>query len=498
LALQEFRGDALLAVAPRKVLDPSSTPAFIDVRTAPLAVLPPALGRSSFDLARQCLRDFAVLPPASIIRLEEFINQFDYEEPPNSSGGDFTVTIDAAACPWNDARHLVRVSVCGREVPMAELPPARVTFLVRLAETADNERAQLLLWQGFQALLGKLRSHDSVAIVVSGQSNGVVLESTPGSKADAICQALECLPRPRKHVPETAWAVTVATARQHFAAGGINRLILVTDGPLDFDGAPPIPSVARTLTAHGIDACVAQLGPVRPAAGLAGGVGVPLRHADSSADVARLFARQWLAPTMPLAEHCAVEVSFNPAHVHSWRPLGFESPTPAPATPPAPDAWSFGQQVTAVYEIVPLGRPVSWQSGPSDQFLRETQRWVTRGTPSESESIVRVSVRYRPPLATGWQQVEAELFSSRDDWRNASPAWRLAAAAAGYGRLLKAQAGAQEITFSLIRQLADTALSADPFGLRQEFAGLVTDAEHLANSGAPYSAGAPGGRSVSR
>src|SRR4029453_1568639 len=121
------------------------------------------------------------------------------------------------------------------------------------------------------------------------------------------------------------------------------------------------------------------------------------------------------------------------------------------------DEWSFGQQVTALYEIVPLGGPVTWQNGPSDRFLREAQQFVASRGAIGPQAIARVSVRYRLPAA-GWQQTGAELTGAGNDWRSASPEWRLAAAAAGYGLLLKAQVGAEAITFSRVRELAEDAL----------------------------------------
>jgi Ca-activated chloride channel family protein len=477
-----LRAGSWLAVSSRR--DRPEVPVFFDPRSAPMAVLPARLGRTSFDLARQCLRDFAVLPPPAIVRVEEFVNHFDYE--PASSRGDFTIAVDAAACPWDERHQLVRVSVSARETAASERPRARLTFLVRVAPTPANERARLLLWQGFDALLPRLRADDSIAIAAWGSAEGIVVPPCPASDPATIRNGLERMTPVTTARAGGASSAASELVRKHSERGALNRLIVISDGPFDVPGWSGIAPVAAALERDGAAVATAILGPAQPEFPTpAGPENIESFHADSSADAARLFVKEWTAPVAPLAERCHVEVLFNPAQVHSWRPLGFASPAEPSSSRAFRGPWRHGRQSTAVYEVVPLGGRASWREGPPDRFQREAERVVAAWEALRSETFVNVSVRYQKSAGHPSSVVTANLRSLGGDWRAAPAEWRLAAAAAGYALRLKSGAEARQFGIALLRQLGEPATQNDRFGLRREFMSLLDQTEQFAESTPP-------------
>ncbi|HNJ41111.1 MAG TPA: von Willebrand factor type A domain-containing protein, partial [Acidobacteriota bacterium] len=96
--------------------DPLSTFA-IDVDTA------------SYPIPRRKLNE-GQLPPPAAVRVEEFINYFNYNYPQPATAHPFSVTLEAAPSPFQANRHLMRVGIHGKEIPVTNRPPAHLTFLV--------------------------------------------------------------------------------------------------------------------------------------------------------------------------------------------------------------------------------------------------------------------------------------------------------------------------------------------------------------------------------
>src|SRR5690606_16911868 len=83
---------------------------------------------ASYANVRQMLRNSQV-PPADAVRLEEFVNYFDYDyEPPTADEArrvdpfgpktaepeaPFAAHVETAACPWQPAHRLVRIGIKG-------------------------------------------------------------------------------------------------------------------------------------------------------------------------------------------------------------------------------------------------------------------------------------------------------------------------------------------------------------------------------------------------
>ncbi len=66
------------------------------------------------------------LPPAGAIRIEEWINYFEYryEPPAKDDARPFATRVEMAQCPWNPAHRVVSVGIKGKELDAATLRPA--------------------------------------------------------------------------------------------------------------------------------------------------------------------------------------------------------------------------------------------------------------------------------------------------------------------------------------------------------------------------------------
>ena len=62
------------------------------------------------------------LPPSGAVRLEEFINYFNYEYPEPQGSDPIGAFIEIAACPWNSGHSLAKIGIKARTIPEQNLP----------------------------------------------------------------------------------------------------------------------------------------------------------------------------------------------------------------------------------------------------------------------------------------------------------------------------------------------------------------------------------------
>lgn len=468
--------------SPAAAPDAEPLTGFLATSDVASAVLPTDLGRAGYDVIRQCLRDFGTKPPAELVRPEEIINQFEYDVQP-APGQNFAVDIEAADCPWNESHQLVRVTVAARADEPAS-PPLRLTVFLRLADTPESERAQLLAWHGLQALAARLRPADSISLVVWGRAHGLVLPATSAAEIDNLREAATRWHMGGFALGATDWETAEQALYRQAADNSRNVCLILTDGPLDYSGQSLDQAVHR-LRPLGFEIAVAELGALRPdsrTAALADFATTAFFRADSGPEAARLFAQDVLSSRAPVAEDVHLQVAFNPNALAAWRPIGFGSggQTDASGASSRRPTWTAGRQLTALYEVVPNGAPSSWPNAAvfasaTPGSLNAVPAVLPAATPPLS-----VRLQYRVPRTTTVHTITTDWTASARAWRTASPDFRLTAAAAAFSLHLQRDHAVRSIALDRISRWVRTAAeSRDEFGLRREFAGMVDAVERL-------------------
>jgi Mg-chelatase subunit ChlD len=170
------------------------------------------------------------LPPKDAVRVEEMINYFAYDYPQPNDGVPFSVNLDAASCPWQPAHRLVRIGLKGREMPNEKRPASNLVFLLDVSGSMEPANRLPLVKQAMRLLVEKLGENDRVAIVVYAGASGLALPSTAGDHKEQILSALENLQASGSTNGAQGIELAYQTAAQHFIKGGVNRVILATDG----------------------------------------------------------------------------------------------------------------------------------------------------------------------------------------------------------------------------------------------------------------------------
>ena len=191
---------------------------------------------ASYANMRRFLRE-GKLPPKDAVRIEELINYFDYAYAPPAANAKhpFAAHVETAVCPWNRAHRLTRVALKGKA--MDERPPTNLVFLLDVSGSMNSRQKLPLLLQSMNLLVDNLGDDDRVAIVVYAGASGLVLEST--NEKEQIRDALGRLRAGGSTNGGAGIQLAYGVATRNFIKGGVNRVLLCTDGDFNVGVSDP-------------------------------------------------------------------------------------------------------------------------------------------------------------------------------------------------------------------------------------------------------------------
>ena len=412
--------------------------AVIVAREQPVSTFSIDVDTGSFSNIRRMLES-GQLPPADAVRTEELINWFDYGyAPPPSLEQPFAVHTELATAPWNPQRLLLAVGLKGYQVDPASIPASNLVFLVDTSGSMQSEDKLGLLKQSFGLLVERLRPQDRIAIVAYAGSAGLVLPPTSGSDKASILAALNRLEAGGSTNGGAGIELAYATAQQAAVPGGVNRVILATDG--DFNvGTVSIDAleslvlakresgVALTTLGFGRDNYNDEL--AEHLADIGNG-----NHAyiDRLDEARKVLVDEMSSTLLTIASDVKIQIEFNPNVVAEYRLLGYENRAlnREDFNNDKVDAGEIGagHDVTALYEVSLVGSAAT-QVEP----LRYAASAVS--TPSGDE-LAWLKLRYKPKTDAPSRLIEQPI---RRDAQRATPSARLnlAANAAAFAELLR-------------------------------------------------------------
>ncbi|OZB59064.1 MAG: hypothetical protein B7X39_13300 [Lysobacterales bacterium 14-68-21] len=433
----------------------------------------------SYTNVRRML-DAGQLPPADAVRAEEFINYFDYGyAPPKDRSQPFSVTTELAPAPWNPQRQLLLIGVQGYRVPASAIPAANLVFLVDTSGSMDEPDKLPLLKASLKQLVTKLRKQDRVAIVTYAGSAGVALASTPGDRHATIDAAIDRLGAYGSTNGAAGIDLAYAEAEQGFIQGGVNRVILATDG--DFNvGTVDEQALKTTIEDHrrsGVALTTLGFGEGNyndaMAVMLADAGNGSHHYIDSLAEGRRVLVDEMSATLLTIAKDVKVQVEFNPSQVKEYRLIGYEKRVlrREDFNNDAVDSGDIGAgaNVTALYEITPAGSAAA-RIDP----LRYAKPADDRAHHGE---LAFLRLRYKLPGQDRSTLVERPIAAQPE--REASQRLRFAAAVAAFADRLRGGRYVDGYDYAHIAALARGARGDDPDGYRAGFVQLVSLADGL-------------------
>ena len=170
------------------------------------------------------------LPPKDAVRIEEMVNYFPYAYKAPEGNQPFAVDVEVAQAPWKEDHRLVKIGIKAKDIEWGQTPASNLVFLIDISGSMEETNKLPLLKKSLKLLVEKLGENDRVAIVVYAGASGLVLPSTSATQKQRILDVLEKLSAGGSTNGGEGIELAYSVALQNYIKGGINRVIVATDG----------------------------------------------------------------------------------------------------------------------------------------------------------------------------------------------------------------------------------------------------------------------------
>ncbi|MGY3214474.1 YfbK domain-containing protein [Mucilaginibacter sp. HD30] len=430
------------------------------------------------------------LPPKNAVRIEEMINYFKYDLPAPSAGKPVAIRAEVATAPWNEKHQLVRIGLKAKRVDNAKLPPSNLVFLIDVSGSMDSPNKLPLVKTSLKMLVDQLRPIDHVAMVVYAGAAGLVLPSTPGDEKQKIKDAIDQLGAGGSTAGGAGIKLAYKIARQNFKKGGNNRIVMATDGDfnvgLSSDG--DMEELIEQERQSGVSISILGFGMGNYKDSkmelLADKGHGNYAYIDNITEATRSMVTEFGGTLFTVAKDVKLQVEFNPTKVQAYRLLGYEDRLLAKEDfnndAKLGGDMGVGHNVTALYEIIPVGIKDDAFAGSVDPLKYQNE--PKKANKNASEELMTVKFRYKDPNSDVSKMESIVVENKTADLDNSSEDMRFAAAVAEYGLLLCNSQFKQSSNFNQVIALARGAKGKDEQGYRAEFIRLAESTRDMAKS----------------
>ncbi|MEZ4322691.1 MAG: von Willebrand factor type A domain-containing protein [Myxococcota bacterium] len=428
---------------------------------------------ASYAISRRKLREGG-MPPAASVRVEEFVNAFDYGYSAPTDGRPFAVHLEATANPETPNRQILRVGVQGRAL-QGERKPVHLTFLADVSGSMNSPDKLGLAKQALHTLVDNLGPEDTVALATYAGSERIVLEPTYTTRKAQIHEAIDNLSSGGGTAMGSGMELAYRMASESYLHGAENRVIVLSDGDANI-GRTSHDEILRTVEHYaeeGITLTTVGFGMgnykdtmMEQLANKGDG---NYFYLDSYKEAAKVFGEDLSGTIQTIAKDVKIQVEFDPDAVHAYRLIGYENRDIADRDfrNDQVDAGEVGSghQVTAVYDV------------------------ILKDDAAKKETIATVRMRAKKPGPDSaakeytWSVPVSAIVA---DFGEASRDSRSAWAVATFAEKLRGSPFAEEISYKQIYRYASEA--SDDSDDHRELLELIAKAAQLSGEGSPVAA----------
>ena len=399
---------------------------------------------ASYAVTRRYISD-GHLPPSEAVRVEEFVNAFDYNYTPPADEA-FAIHLEGAPSKFGEGKRLqlLRIGIQGRVVPDIDRKDAMLTFVIDVSGSMDYEHRLGLVQNALRLLVNQLRPTDKVGIVVYGTDARVVLPHTSIVNREHILERIGSLCTEGATNAEAGLRMGYELALQNLKPDCINRVILCSDGVANVGQTGPeaILKAIRTYVKEGVTLTTVGFGMgnyndvlMEQLANKGNG---SYAYVDTLDEAKRLFVENLTGTLQFIAKDAKIQVEFNPETVSRFRLLGYQNRRLAHEdfrdnTVDAGEVGS-GHSVTALYEIK----------------LHE----------NAEGALAIVSIRHENPDAGNVTEVNRSISTDalKGSFEETTPAFQLAASVAEFAEILRGSFWAQDGSLENVRETLEGVL----------------------------------------
>ncbi|MEM1324709.1 MAG: YfbK domain-containing protein [Bacteroidota bacterium] len=313
-------------------------------------------------------------------------------------------------------------------------------------------------------MVDQFTKNDRIAIVTYAGKDKVVLNATRGDEKRKIKKAIDKL----KSGGGTAGAKGIITAydiaEKNFIEGGNNRIILATDGDFNIglSSQEDLVNLIEDKRESGVFLTVVGAGAynyneaaMEQVANHGNGT---YEYIDSETQGRKIFVDEY-GKFFAKAKDVKVQVEFNQDVVNEYRLIGYENRKLATEdfeddTKDAGEI-SAGQNVTALYEIIPVS------------------------TGQKNANAFTIDFRYKQPDNDVSIPLQLEIPDASTPFDQASEHQRFVSSVAAFGMLLRESKYSGTATYDSVLEWASKCTDYDPYDYRKDLQEVILAAKSL-------------------
>lgn len=453
---------------------------FVDVVRNPLSTFGLDVDTASYTTMRRYLTDLKRLPPKDSVRLEEYVNYFNYSYAEPTGGVPIAVDCELAACPWAKDHKLLRVGVQAKNIAKKNLPPSNLVFLLDVSGSMSD--SMNMLKSSMRLLVNELRPQDTVSIVTYACGTAVRLPATSCKEKEKIISVINSLNSGGGTAGGAGLQLAYNEAMKNFDKKANNRVILMTDGDFNIgiNNHQELVRFIETKRESGVFLTVLGVGSgnyqdemMKRLSNAGNG---NYAFIDSILEAKKVLMTEFGGSMYTVAKDVKLQLEFNPTQAAAYRLLGYESRKLAAKdfNDDKKDAGEIGvgHTMTVLYEIVPVG--VAAPSGRIDELKYQKQTAVN------SRELLTVKLRYKEPDGDTSKLIETPIVTETITRKNGpSEDYRFASAVAECALILGDDKFKGTASLKSVIERAKGAKGVDENGYRAEFIRLIETADLL-------------------
>ena len=330
----------------------------------------------------------------------------------------------------------------------------------------------------------QLNATDKVSIVVYAGASGVVLEPTSGDNTAIIRNAINRLRAGGSTAGAAGIELAYQKAHEAYIDGGINRVILATDGDFNVgvSNVEKLKEVIEVKRERGVSLTTLGFGDgnfndhlMEQLSNIGNG---NYAYVDSYNEARKVLGGELSATLQTIAKDVKIQIEFNPDIVSEYRLIGYENRMlkREDFNNDKVDAGEIGagHTVTALYEVALKG-----EDGNRVDDLRYGSEAIESKETKFGEELGFVKLRYKAPDGDVSKLVQKPIMKAVLETPSVNPDLQYAAAVAGYGQLLRGGDYMDDFGYDDVLNLAKGGAKDNIY--RQEFLSLVETAASLSS-----------------
>src|ERR1035437_1004783 len=207
-------------------------------------------------------------------------------------------------------------------------------------------------------------------------------------------------------------------------------------------------------------------------------------YVDNIQEAKKIFVTEMRANLFTIAKDVKIQVEFNPAHVQSYRLIGYEDRmlNKEDFNNDKKDAGELGagHTVTALYEIVPSGTS---SNTPVVDKLKYQDENKVKASSLKSNELMVLKLRYKPIDSDESKLIDNPVLDEPVALDKTSDNFRFASSVAAFGMLLRQSKYIGNFSYDDDKALAKNAMTHDEEGYRAECVKMMESASLISAQG---------------